>query len=141
MEKASMKPAKHTARIAAFAAVGGIVLASRHPRNMGAATFLAIVHGLIAPPGLAVLTSTVTRMAPAGLAGIALVIYLMAVTGGLVLFILHLQKKHLPPALILLHATAAISATVVLITSQIKGSIKKEGKFRSGFIEQRNHNR
>ena len=105
----------------ATGAVGGIILATRHLQNKGAPIPLALLHGLLVASGLTVLAIAVRQMTPAGLAGVALVIYLVAALGGFVLFALHLQKKYLPPALIILHAFVAVSATVVLLTAQIKG--------------------
>jgi hypothetical protein len=105
----------------AIGAVGGVILATLHLKKKDAPVPLAIVHGLLAATGLVLLIIAVSQMVPAGLAGAALGVYLVAALGGFVLFARHLQKKTLPPTLIVLHGLLAVSATVLLWASQMKG--------------------
>ncbi len=76
---------------------------------------MALIHGLLAAAGLVVLIIGVTQMALAGLAGVALVIFVVAALGGFVLFAMHLKKKLLPSALIVVHGLLAVVAFVVLL--------------------------
>lgn len=102
-------------------AIGGILLATLHIRKKDAPIPLAILHGLIAATGLSLLILGVARSASAGLAGVALGIYLVAALGGFVLFAVHLKKKPLPVPLIAIHALLAVTASTLLLISQIRG--------------------
>jgi len=73
------------------------------------------VHGLAAAVGLVLLIIAVTQMPSAGLAGVALVIFLIAALGGFVLFAMHLMRKPLPRGLIFVHGLAAVVAFVLLL--------------------------
>jgi len=70
------------------------------------------VHGLAAAVGLVLLIIAVVHMSSAGLAGVALAIFVIAALGGFVLFAMHLTKKPLPPALIAVHGLVAVAAFV-----------------------------
>jgi len=85
----------------ALAALGGIILATLHLKKNDAPVSLALVHGLAAAVGLVLLIIVVTQMPSTGLAGVALVIFLIAALGGFVLFAMHLMRKPLPRGLIL----------------------------------------
>ena len=99
----------------ALAALAGIILAALHLKTKGAPIRLAVIHGLLAAAGLVLLIIGVTQMASAGLAGVALVIFVIAALGGFVLFAMHLKKKMLPSALIVVHGLVAVVAFVVLL--------------------------
>ncbi len=99
----------------ALAALAGIILAALHLKTKGAPIPLAVIHGLLAAAGLVLLIIGVTQMASAGLAGVALVIFVIAALGGFVLFAMHLKKKMLPSALIVVHGLVAVVAFVVLL--------------------------
>jgi len=99
----------------ALAALGGIILATLHLKKNDAPVSLALVHGLAAAVGLVLLIIVVTQMPSTGLAGVALVIFLIAALGGFVLFAMHLKKKMLPSALIVVHGLVAVVAFVVLL--------------------------
>jgi len=85
----------------ALAALRGIILATLHLKKNDAPVSLALVHGLAAAVGLVLLIIVVTQMPSTGLAGVALVIFLIAALGGFVLFAMHLMRKPLPRGLIL----------------------------------------
>jgi hypothetical protein len=99
----------------ALAALLGITLAAKHLKNKNAPISLALVHGLAAAVGLVLLIIAVTQMPSAGLAGVALAIFVIAAIGGFILFAMHLAKKLLPGGLIFLHGLLAVVAFVVLL--------------------------
>src|SRR5438046_9768713 len=99
----------------ALAALGGIILATLHLKQNDASVSLALVHGLAAAVGLVLLIIVVTQMPSTGLAGVALVIFLIAALGGFVLFAMHLMRKPLPRGLIFVHGLAAVVAFIILL--------------------------
>ena len=99
----------------ALAALGGIILATLHLKQNDAPVSLALVHGLAAAVGLVLLIIVVTQMPSTGLAGVALVIFLIAALGGFVLFAMHLMRKPLPRGLMFVHALAAVVAFIILL--------------------------
>ena len=99
----------------ALAALGGIILASLHLKTKNAPIPLALLHGLLAAAGLVLLITAVVQMASAGLAGVALVIFIIAALGGFVLFAMHLKKRPLPGGLIVVHGLVAVVAFIVLL--------------------------
>lgn len=105
----------------ALAALGGIILAALHLKKNDAPIPLALVHGLAAAVGLVLLIVAVMQIPSAGLAGVALAIFLIAALGGFVLFAMHLTKKSLPRGLIFVHRLAAVVAFVVLLVSLLRG--------------------
>ena len=105
----------------ALAALGGIILATLHLKKNDAPIPLALVHGLAAAVGLVLLIIAVTQMPSAGLAGVALAIFVIAALGGFVLFAMHLAKKSLPRGLIFVHGLAAVVAFLLLLVSLLRG--------------------
>lgn len=99
----------------ALAALLGLTLAVQHLKKNDASISLALVHGLAAAVGLLLLIIAVVQMPSAGLAGVALAIFVIAALGGLVLFAMHLMKKSLPRGLIFVHGLAAVVAFVLLL--------------------------
>src|SRR5437899_5264596 len=99
----------------ALAALGGLILATLHLKKNDAPIPLALVHGLAAAVGLVLLIIAVTQMPSAGLAGVALAIFVIAALGGFVLFAMHVMKKSLPGGLIFVHGLAAAVAFVLLL--------------------------
>ena len=99
----------------ALAALGGIILATLHLKKNDAPISLALIHGLAAAVGLVLLIIFVTQMPSAGLAGVALAIFVIAALGGFALFAIHLMKKPLPRGLIFVHGLAAVVAFVLLL--------------------------
>src|SRR5215470_16841034 len=93
----------------ALAALVGIILAALHLKKKDAPIPLALVHGLAAAVGLVLLIIVVVQMSSAGLAGVALAIFVIAALGGFVLFAMHLMRKKLPPGLIAVHGLLAVA--------------------------------
>src|SRR5438552_7734983 len=88
----------------ALAALGGIILAAMHLKKNDAPIPLALIHGLAAAVGLVLLIIAVTQMPSAGLAGVALLIFIIAALGGFVLLAMNLMKKPLTRELMFVHA-------------------------------------
>jgi hypothetical protein len=105
----------------ALAALLGLTLAVQHLKKNDAPIPLALVHGLAAAVGLVLLIVAVMQMPSAGLAGVALAIFVIAALGGFVLFAMHLMKKALPRGLIFVHGLAAVVAFVVLLVGLLHG--------------------
>jgi|SRR5438552_15566993 len=99
----------------ALAALGGILLATLHLKRKGAPIPLALLHGALAAAGLIVLIIAVAKMASAGLALAALIIFAVAALGGFVLFAMHVMRKQLPAGLIVVHGLVAVAAFVILL--------------------------
>src|SRR5437762_13474561 len=94
----------------ALAALGGIILATLHLKKNDAPIPLALVHGLAAAVGLVLLIIAVTQMPSAGLAGVALAIFVIAALGGFVLFAIDLLQKPMPWGLMFVHAFVSVVA-------------------------------
>lgn len=99
----------------AIAAVAGIILASTHLRGKLPPIAFAVLHGAVAASGLTLLVLSVVGGNGAGAVGTALIFFGVAAIGGFVLFARHLQKKSLPPALILGHGLLAAIGLVLLL--------------------------
>jgi uncharacterized protein with PQ loop repeat len=101
----------------ALAALLGIILAGLHLKRRGAPIPLALLHGVVAAVGLVLLIIAITQMASAGLAGVALIIFIIAALGGFVLFGMHLKRRALPGPLIVVHGLVAVAAFIVLLVA------------------------
>lgn len=103
------------------AALGGLLLATLHLKQKSAPLPLAVLHGLLAAIGLVMLIFAVVKMAPAGLTGVALGIFILAALGGFVLFGMDLKRRMLPLGLIVVHGSAAAVALVILLVAGLRG--------------------
>jgi hypothetical protein len=99
----------------AAAALFGIGLAASVFRGKLPPVGLAVVHGLLAASGLVVLILTLMKATTAGTGGCALGLFVLAALGGFVLFGMHLKKKSIPGALVVVHALAAVAGFAVLV--------------------------
>jgi hypothetical protein len=101
----------------AIAALGGATLAMLHFRGRSPLPMpLALLHGLLAASGLALLViAAVTQPGFGGLALVSLVIFVIAALGGLYLFSHHLRARALPSAVVLIHGGAAVVAFLLLL--------------------------
>ncbi len=112
----------------ALAALGGIALASLALRGKTLPMSLAVLHGLLAVSGFALLLVSLTQSssggtaAPAGTAGtpiwpiISVILFAIAALGGLVLFTgFHLRGKKLPSFLVVVHALFAVAGFVLFL--------------------------
>jgi len=94
----------------ALAAVGGLVMAiQRFSGTPRPPSWLAMLHGFIAAAGLTLLAYAVATMAVTSLAIVALVLFLLAALGGVVLNLrFHLHDQPLPIWLVVIHACVAV---------------------------------
>ncbi|UGQ48572.1 hypothetical protein [Massilia endophytica] len=100
----------------AITALGGIVMALiRFGGKPAPPSWLAMLHGLLAAAGLTLLAYACATMAVPGFAWWALLLFLAAAVGGVVLnFHFHLKQIPLPIWLVLVHAVVAVLAFVCL---------------------------
>jgi len=97
------------------AALGGLVLVFLRVGNKPLPLPLALLHGLLAASGLALLASSVLGAGAAGGARVALGLFVVAALGGFVLFSFHLRKKQLPMSIVMIHALVAIAGFLLLL--------------------------
>jgi hypothetical protein len=102
-----------------LAAIGGLTLAAI---RLGGAPWpplwLALVHGVVAAAGVALLAYAAYTPGIAGLAQAALGIFILAALGGAVLLLgFHLRSKPLPIAFVLGHGLIAATGLVLLLLS------------------------
>lgn len=98
----------------AVAAVGGLIAAVRHFREQDIPWGVTILHGLFGAAGLVLLLLPVVNGQAAGLAKIALILFLVAALGGFVLVSFHLRRQRHPSAFIVVHALVAVAAFLLL---------------------------
>jgi hypothetical protein len=108
-----------SAALFGLAALGGIVMVSiRLGSRHNPPTWLAMGHGLLAAAGLTLLAWSALRTSVDVYAQVALVLFLLAAVGGMVLNLkFHARGIALPLALIWAHAGLAVLAFILLLTS------------------------
>lgn len=101
----------------ALAALGGITLAALRLRGAPRPpTWIALGHGVIAIAGIALLSYAAYSPGIPGMAQLALVLFVLAATGGLAMFAgFHLQNRPLPIPLMLGHGLLALTGLTLLI--------------------------
>lgn len=100
----------------AVAAVGGLIMAIMHFRGRTPPPLaLALLHGVLAASGLVLLLMVVLRAAMAGVAGIALGLFVLAALGGFALLSFHLRGRALPNALVAGHGLLAVAGFLTLL--------------------------
>ena len=108
----------------AITAAGGVVMAAI---RFGASTrnppsWLAMLHGLLAASGLTLLAYAYFVAAVPGTAAVALLLFLFAAGGGVILNLgYHLKSAPLPVWLVLVHATIAVVAFILLLLAAWRG--------------------
>ncbi len=98
----------------AGAAVVGATMAVRRFGDKPISMQVALTHGAFAALGLVLLIVAAGR-GTSGLAIVALVLFLAAALGGFYLFSIYLRKKPLPIPVMLVHASAAVTAFLLLL--------------------------
>lgn len=101
----------------AVAAVLGATMALRFFTHMGIQLPMALVHGVFAAAGLALLAAGGMQASFPGRTGLALGLFLVTAVGGFVMFGRHLMKLPMIPALIVIHGGAAVVSFLILATS------------------------
>jgi len=107
----------------ALAAIGGVILAVLRLRGRADLPLgLAVVHGLVAAAGLVALIVALAGASAAGsLPKVALALFIVAALGGFVLITSHLRTKNVPVPIMLVHATVAVVAFVLLLVTVVGG--------------------
>lgn len=107
----------------AITALGGIIMALiRFSGKPTPPSWLAMLHGLLAAAGLTLLAYACATMAVPGTAWWALLLFLAAAVGGVVLNLhFHLREVALPIWLVLVHALVAVVAFVCLALAAFGG--------------------
>jgi hypothetical protein len=103
-----------------LAALGGLTMLALRLGHRQPPMPLAILHGLAAAVGVALLAVTVVRGHAQGLATYALVGFGGAVLGGLYLFSLHLRDRVHPLAWIAVHGSVASLSLVLLLLAVLR---------------------
>jgi hypothetical protein len=98
-------------------ALGGVVMGFvRLGRGLNPPSWLAMVHGLLAASGLTLLLYAFFTAGLPGLAGWALLLFVVAAAGGLVLNIgYHAKAALLPKGIVVVHALVAVVAYALLL--------------------------
>ena len=98
-------------------ALGGVVMAFvRLGRSVNPPSWLAMVHGLLAGAGLTLLLYAYFTVGLPAMACWALLLFLIAAAGGVVLNLgYHLNGVLLPKGIVLVHAANAVVAYVLLL--------------------------
>lgn len=103
----------------ATAAAGGLLMAGiRFTRKVNPPAWLAVAHGLLASAGLTLLVFAACTTAIPRLAQIAVVLLLLAATGGLVMNLGYQWKRELLPKTLLAgHALIAVIGLSLLVVA------------------------
>ena len=101
----------------AITAAGGLVMAViRFGGKPTPPSWLAMVHGFLAAAGLTLLAYAWCTMAIPAFAAVALLLFLVAAAGGVVMNLgYHLDATPLPKWLVVVHAAIAVVAFVLLL--------------------------
>lgn len=99
----------------AAAALGGAVMVVQRLGERKIPMGLALLHGLAAASGLVLLLLAVLQGAAAGLATIALVLFVLAALGGFYLFASYLRTGSFPVPVMFVHAGVAVLAFLLLV--------------------------
>jgi hypothetical protein len=103
----------------AIAAAGGLVMAGiRFARNRTPPTALAMLHGFLAGAAVTLLLYAAATVGLPGMALGALVLFLLAAGGGVILNLnYHWKQLPLPKWLVVVHASAAVVGFVLLLAA------------------------
>ncbi len=106
----------------ATAALGGVTLALIRFRGSPLPpAWLGMLHGFIAAAGLNLLAYGVLVEVPPPSARWALILFLLAALGGMVMYLGYRAKsKPLPKALVVLHGLVAVSGFVLFLVGVVK---------------------
>lgn len=96
------------------AVVGGALLAQAHARRRRVPFALGLVHAGVAATGLVLLALAVSRYTQPLAVNAALLLFSIALIGGVFLLIFRLQKESPPGFMIFLHAATAVTALALL---------------------------
>ena len=114
-----------SAALFAIAALGGLLMAGiRFAKHVNPPASIAMLHGLLAAAGLTLLVYAICTQQTGNahaLATGALVLFLLAALGGVIMSLQYKWKNRLLPAwLVLGHATAAVLGFVTLLVAAFR---------------------
>ena len=117
-----MEPAlilRTSTALLAIAAVGGIVMAGiRFSGDRQPPTALAMLHGFLAAAALTLLLYAAATVGLPKMALWALVLFVIAASGGVILNLnYHSKQLPLPKWLIIVHASAAVAGLLLLVAA------------------------
>ena len=114
-----MQNVQYAAIVLGLAALGGLTLAIIRLRGAPwPPTWLALVHGAVAATGVGLLVYVHFTTGLVQLAQIALLIFVLAALGGLVMFFgFHMNRKPLPIPFVIGHGLIAVTGFVLLLLS------------------------
>lgn len=99
----------------AIAAIGGLVLAFLHLSRKTVPVGIAMLHGLLAVAGVILLLIGMSQGQASRMLITALILFLVAAVGGLVLFGMHLRSRPLSVPFLAIHALVAVAAFLTLL--------------------------
>jgi len=99
----------------AIAAVYGVWLAGMFLKNKPVTPGTALGHGIVAAIGLVLLLIIGYQLGFTTLSGWSVILFIVAVIGGVVMFYLHLTKGAPPVQIIVVHALAAVAGFLLLL--------------------------
>ena len=105
-----------------IAAIGGVILAYRAFRGPKPPRWLVAAHGILAVLALVAYLTASARGFVGPYATTALLLFLIAPLGGLVLLWHDLKGRKMPPALILIHGGIAVVAYILLLVAYFQVS-------------------
>src|SRR5687768_14102761 len=100
----------------AIAAAGGLVMAFIHfKQNKNPPVALAVLHGILAATALLILIWGVLQLGATPVLAWSLGLFVVAALGGFFLASFHLRKLRLPSPVVVIHASVAVVAFVLLL--------------------------
>jgi peptidoglycan/LPS O-acetylase OafA/YrhL len=102
----------------AIAAVLGVILVAMYSKGQLTING-ALLHGLFAVIGVVLLIISVVQGKTTRIDNYALILFIIAALGGLVLISSHLTKGKLPQAIIGIHAIVAVIAFLMLLSGNV----------------------
>ena len=110
-----------TTVILAIAAAGGLVMAGlRFAGKDYPPTWLAMLHGMLAAAAVTLLIYAATTTGLPGLAIAAIVLFIVAAAGGLLLNLgYHWEHRPLPKSIVIVHALVAVVGFILLIVATV----------------------
>lgn len=100
--------------IFALAALGGLYMATRVLRDQLAPWAISLLHALLGATGIILLLWTVIQTDGGNLLLWAVGLFIIAALGGFFLASFHARQKLPPKAVVVVHATVAVTAFVLL---------------------------
>ncbi|PTB19714.1 hypothetical protein C9I57_14915 [Trinickia symbiotica] len=107
--------------LVAITAVGGLVMAGlRFAGKDYPPTALAMLHGMLAAAAVTLLIYAAATIGLSGLAIAAIVLFVVAAAGGLIMNLgYHWNRRALPKSIVIIHALVAAAGFILLIVATV----------------------